>query len=61
MNARVDVVEPMGMETLVHFFVNGAPITARSTPRCMPADEMLPLAADLNQMHLIENEGGRVV
>jgi multiple sugar transport system ATP-binding protein len=62
MNARVDVVEPMGMETLVHFFVNGAPITARIDPSVHAGpNEILPLAADLNQMHLIENEGGRVV
>ena len=32
MNAKVDVVEPMGMETLVHFFVDGEPLTARIDP-----------------------------
>ena len=34
---RVDVVEPMGMETLVHFFIDGAPICARSIPPCAPS------------------------
>jgi multiple sugar transport system ATP-binding protein len=61
-DAPVDVVEPMGMETLVHFFVRGEPICARVDPntRAVP-NEVLPLAADLNQMHLIDNESGLVV
>ncbi|MDA8253281.1 MAG: sn-glycerol-3-phosphate ABC transporter ATP-binding protein UgpC [Rhodospirillales bacterium] len=60
--APVDVVEPMGMETMVHFQIDGAEMTARVAPET-PArpGELLPLAADLNQMHLIENESGRVV
>ena len=60
--APVDVVEPMGMETMVHFPLDGVPVTARVAPDT-PArpGEMLPLAADLNQMHLIENDTGRVV
>ena len=60
--APVDVVEPMGMETMVHFPLDGVAVTARVAPDT-PArpGEMLPLAADLNQMHLIENDTGRVV
>jgi multiple sugar transport system ATP-binding protein len=60
--APVDVVEPMGMETMVHFPFDGVPVTARVAPDT-PArpGELLPLAADLNQMHLIENDTGRVV
>jgi multiple sugar transport system ATP-binding protein len=62
MNAKIDVVEPMGMETLVHYFVDGVPMTARIDPSVHAApNEVLPLAVDLNQMHLIENESGRVV
>jgi multiple sugar transport system ATP-binding protein len=61
-NALVDVVEPMGMETMVHFFIAGAPVTARIDPSVHAApNETLPLAADMNQMHLMENDGGRVV
>jgi multiple sugar transport system ATP-binding protein len=62
LDAPVDVVEPMGMETLVHFFIDGAPVCARVDPatRAEPGQK-LPLAADLNQMHLIEPESGRVV
>ncbi len=62
MDANVDVVEPMGMETLVHFFVKGEPVCARIDPETHAAPrEILPLAADLNNMHLIDNESGFVV
>ncbi len=59
---RVDVTEPMGMETMVHFFIDGAPICARVDPavRAEPG-EVMPFAVDMNHMHLIEPESGRVV
>jgi multiple sugar transport system ATP-binding protein len=58
----VDVVEPMGMETMVHFFVDGTPVCARVDPATHAAPgEMLPLTADLNHMHLIDPESGKVV
>ena len=60
--AAVDVVEPMGMETLVHFFVKGEPMCARIDPNVHAApNEMLPLAADMNNMHLIDVSSGKVV
>jgi multiple sugar transport system ATP-binding protein len=60
--APVDVVEPMGMETIVHFFIGGVPVSARVDPatHAVPG-EMLTLAADMNRMHMIDNESGRVV
>ncbi len=62
MNAPVDVVEPMGMETLVHFFIGGEPMCARIDPETHAAPrELLPLSADLNNMHLIDTESGKVV
>ncbi len=62
MDAPVDVVEPMGNETMVHFFIDGTPLCARCEPTTPAAPgEMLPLTADLNQMHLIEADTGRVV
>ena len=62
MNAQVDVVEPMGMETMVHFYVDGEALTARIDPSVHAApNETLPLAVDMNQMHLIEPETGKVV
>ncbi len=62
LKAMVDVVEPMGMETMVHFFVNGTPTVARIAPEtpAQPGVE-LPLHADMNNMHLIEPETGLVV
>ena len=62
MVARVDVVEPMGMETLVHFFVAGAPAIARIDPATPAAPgQDLPLAADMNHMHLMEPDTGKVI
>jgi multiple sugar transport system ATP-binding protein len=61
-DALVDVVEPMGMETLVHYFVKGQPVCARIDPTTHAApNEILKLAADLNNMHLIDNETNKVV
>ncbi len=62
MDAPVDVVEPMGMETMVHFFIDGVPVCARCEPttKAEPG-ELLPLTVDLNQMHLMEAASGRVV
>ena len=58
----VDVVEPMGMETMVHFFVDGTPICARVDPATYAEPEkMLQLTADMNQMHLMEVDSGKVV
>jgi multiple sugar transport system ATP-binding protein len=61
-NCKVDVVEPMGMETMVHFFVGKDPVCARVDPNtpCGPG-ETLPLAADMNNMHLIEDSSNKVV
>jgi multiple sugar transport system ATP-binding protein len=57
-----DVVEPMGMETMVHFFVDGTPVCARVDPAThAEPGEMLPLTADMNQMHLMEPDSGKVV
>ncbi len=62
LNATVDVLEPMGMETLVHFFMGSDPITARVDPATPASPNVsIPLAANMNQMHLIEVESGRVV
>ncbi len=62
LDAQIDVVEPMGMETLLHFFIAGQPVCARVNPATdAHHGQTLPLAADLNQMHLIDSATGRVV
>jgi multiple sugar transport system ATP-binding protein len=61
-DALVDVVEPMGMETMVHFFVDSVPVCARCEPGTPAAPgQMLPLMANLNNMHLIEASTGQVI
>ncbi len=62
LDALVDVVEPMGMETLVHHFIDGAPVCSRVDPNthCRPG-ETLKLAVDMNNMHLIDDQTNRVV
>ena len=58
----LDVTEPMGMDTLVHFAVNGTEVCGRVNPNAAPqAGSRARLVADLNHMHLIENETGKVL
>jgi len=53
--ARLDVVEPMGMETMVYFIVDGVEVCARVNPAAAGrAGETMKLLADLNQMHLMD-------
>jgi multiple sugar transport system ATP-binding protein len=47
---------------LVHFHVNGTKICARCDPDITSGHgDVLPMSADLNNMHLIDTESGRVV
>jgi multiple sugar transport system ATP-binding protein len=50
-----EVIEPMGMETLAHFRLDGAEISARLDP-ATPAVVGVPLRliAHMDQMHLID-------
>jgi len=53
--ARLDVVEPMGMETMGYFLVDGVEVCGRVNPAAAgTAGESMRLVADLNQMHLID-------
>ncbi|HWA79348.1 MAG TPA: sn-glycerol-3-phosphate ABC transporter ATP-binding protein UgpC [Acetobacteraceae bacterium] len=61
-DARLDVTEPMGMEIMVHFRINGTELCGRIDPSVRAeAGEILPMSADLNHMHLIDADTGRVV
>ncbi len=54
-DVQLDVVEPMGMETMVYFIVEGVEVCGRVNPNAAgKAGEMMPLVADLNHMHLID-------
>jgi multiple sugar transport system ATP-binding protein len=53
--ARLDVVEPMGMETMIYFIVDGVEVCGRVDPvTAGNVGEPMRLIADLNQMHLID-------
>ncbi len=60
--ARPQVIEPMGMETLVHFRLQDNEVSARLDPAVPAAvGEPLLLAADMDQMHLIDPQTDRVL
>jgi multiple sugar transport system ATP-binding protein len=51
----LDVVEPMGMETLVFFTINGTEICSRVEPTAAKGPgEPMRLYANMNHMHLID-------
>ena len=61
-DTRLDVTEPMGMETFVYFDINGTQVCGRVNPASGAADgKPLRMAADLNNMHLIDAQSGRVI
>src|SRR5487761_555600 len=61
-SAPLDVVEPMGMETMVYFVVDGVEVCGRVNPTSAGSvGEAMPLAADLNRMHLIDPQTEMVV
>jgi multiple sugar transport system ATP-binding protein len=61
-DVKLDVTEPMGMETLVYFPMNGTQVCGRVNPNAGATDGgPMRLAADLNNMHLIEEASGRVI
>jgi multiple sugar transport system ATP-binding protein len=58
----IDVVEPMGMETLVYFSIDGVAASARVNPNAgAVAMQSMKLRADLNNMHLIDDSTGKVL
>ena len=63
MTAPVDVVEPMGMDTMVYFALGrNEEVCARVSPAAaVPAGETMRFAVDMDQMHLIDPATGQVV
>jgi multiple sugar transport system ATP-binding protein len=58
----VDVVEPMGMETMVYFVIDGVEICARVTPEAALAPgERMRFMAEMRHMHLIDPETEQVI
>jgi multiple sugar transport system ATP-binding protein len=62
MTVPVDVIEPMGMETLVYFRIEGAEFCGRVSPKtAIQQGAAAQLAADLNNMHIIDEATGHVL
>jgi multiple sugar transport system ATP-binding protein len=58
----LDVTEPMGMETLIYFTLEGAQVCGRVNPNAGAQDGApLRLAVDLNNMHLLNEGTGAVI
>jgi len=61
-DAVLDVTEPMGMETLIYFTLEGAQVCGRVSPNAGARDGgPLRLAVDLNNMHLLNEVTGAVI
>ena len=59
---ELEVTEPMGMETLVYFLVQGMEVCGRVNPNAGARDgKRIKLVADLNNVHLIDDESGKVL
>jgi multiple sugar transport system ATP-binding protein len=60
--ATLDVVEPMGMETMVYFTINGTEICGRVEPKSAgDAGSAMRLHANIDHMHLIDPASGAVI
>ena len=61
-DAQLDVVEPLGMETMVYFVVQGVEVCGRVNPTAAKeAGETMRLVADMNHMHLIDPANDQVI
>jgi len=59
--ADIEVVEPMGMETLAFFTIAGVQLCARTSPEAaLQPGARVRLLAHLSHMHLIDGASGRV-
>lgn len=61
-SVMLDVIEPMGMETMVFFTVAGTEVCARVEPTSVPGQgHLMRLYANLSHMHLIDPDTGAVL
>jgi multiple sugar transport system ATP-binding protein len=59
---ELEVTEPMGMETMVFFRLAGSEVCGRVNPNAgAQAGKRMKLMADLGNMHLIDDESGKVL
>jgi len=58
----LEVTEPMGMETMVYFFIQGVEVCGRVNPLAGAKEgQSITLVADLTNMHLIDEASGKVL
>jgi multiple sugar transport system ATP-binding protein len=58
----LEVTEPMGMETIVFFLLAGTELCGRVNPNAgAQAGKRMKLLADLSNMHLIDDDSGKVL
>ena len=61
-DAALEVVEPLGMETLVFFRLNGVDVCGRVSPDAGAREgARMRLAAAVDHMHLIDDASGNVL
>jgi multiple sugar transport system ATP-binding protein len=61
-DATLEVTEPLGMETLVFFRINGIDVCGRVSPNAGAREGVrMRLAASVENMHLIDDATGRVL
>lgn len=61
-DARIDVVEPMGVDTMVYFSIRDKQVCARVNPRAARRpQESMRLMADMNRMHLVDPKTSLVI
>jgi multiple sugar transport system ATP-binding protein len=61
-DAVLEVTEPLGMETLVFFRINGIDVCGRVSPDAGAREgQPMRLAANVEHMHLIDETSGRVI
>src|SRR5919109_1581323 len=61
-DATIEVTEPLGMETLVFFRINGIDVCGRVSPDAGAREgQRMRLAASVENMHLIDEATGQVI
>ena len=62
LSVRVDVIEPLGMDTMIHFMLAGKQICSRVDPYAVgDVGDTIQLMMDMNRMHLIDPTTDKVV
>ncbi len=61
LNAHIELVEPLGLETMIYFKVGDDDVCARVANAQIKSGATMPLAIVMEQAHLFETETGKVI